>query len=122
MRIIEYKHCRTGGEMHEYQCRDCISLMTVHKSLIKLFPAGFLICSTKSAIIFLKCLQWATRRSLVPDSAHGLGDILAALSSAPIVNADVGYKGTQLKVSLVLKGGQRAVFKPKWLVHVVVEI
>lgn len=74
----------------------------------------------KRAIIHKPCLQWATPRSLVPDLARGLGDVLAALSSAPIVSADVGYKGTQLKVSLVLKGGQRAVFKPKWLVEGIV--
>ncbi|CAL4172079.1 unnamed protein product, partial [Meganyctiphanes norvegica] len=58
--------------------------------------------------------SWATPHSLVPDNARGLGDVLAALSSAPIVAADVGYKGTQLKVTLLLKGGQRAIFKPQW--------
>lgn len=58
--------------------------------------------------------KWASPRSLVPDSARGLGDVLAALSTAPIVAADVGYKGTQLKITVMLKGGQRAVFKPKW--------
>ena len=35
-----------------------------------------------------------------------------------IISADVGYKGTQLKMSIILEGGQRAVFKPKWLVSV----
>ncbi|XP_042227302.1 glycosaminoglycan xylosylkinase-like isoform X2 [Homarus americanus] len=58
--------------------------------------------------------KWAKPRSLVPDSARGLGDVLAALSTAPIIAADVGYKGTQLKVAIMLKGGQKAVFKPKW--------
>ncbi|XP_045585385.2 glycosaminoglycan xylosylkinase isoform X2 [Procambarus clarkii] len=58
--------------------------------------------------------KWASPRSLVPNSARGLGDVLAALSTAPIIAADVGYKGTQLKVAVMLKGGQRAVFKPKW--------
>ncbi|KAK7070211.1 Glycosaminoglycan xylosylkinase [Halocaridina rubra] len=58
--------------------------------------------------------KWATPTSLVPEKAKGLGDILAALSTAPIKAADIGYKGTQLKVSILLKGGQRAVLKPKW--------
>ncbi|KAK4314946.1 hypothetical protein Pmani_013814 [Petrolisthes manimaculis] len=58
--------------------------------------------------------KWATPRSLVPHEAKGLGDILAALSTAPIIAADVGHQGTQLKLSLRLKGGQRAIFKPQW--------
>lgn len=58
--------------------------------------------------------KWASPRSLIPSSARGLGDVLAALATAPIIAADVGYKGTQLKVTIILKGGQRAVFKPKW--------
>ncbi|XP_045106195.1 uncharacterized protein LOC123501434 [Portunus trituberculatus] len=56
--------------------------------------------------------KWANPRSLVPGSAHGLGDVLGALATAPIVFADVGYKGSQLKISLLLKGGQKAVLKP----------
>ncbi|XP_060591166.1 glycosaminoglycan xylosylkinase-like [Ruditapes philippinarum] len=31
-----------------------------------------------------------------------------------IISADVGYKGTQLKMTVLLEGGQKAVFKPKW--------
>ncbi|XP_064089471.1 glycosaminoglycan xylosylkinase-like [Macrobrachium nipponense] len=58
--------------------------------------------------------KWANPKTLLPDKAKGLGDVLGALSTAPIVAADIGYKGTQLKVSILLKGGQRAVFKPKW--------
>lgn len=60
--------------------------------------------------------QWATPRSLVPDEARGLGDILAALSTAPIIVADVEDRGTQLKLSLKLKGGQMVIFKPQMLV------
>ncbi|XP_027220601.1 glycosaminoglycan xylosylkinase [Penaeus vannamei] len=56
--------------------------------------------------------KWAKPRSLLPESAPGLGDVLAALSTAPITAADIGYRGTQLKVSLRLKGGQIVVFKP----------
>ncbi|ROT70902.1 putative glycosaminoglycan xylosylkinase [Penaeus vannamei] len=43
----------------------------------------------------------------------GLGDVLDALSAAPITAADVGRGGTQLKLFLTLKGGQAAVFKPE---------
>ncbi|KAK8383423.1 hypothetical protein O3P69_019070 [Scylla paramamosain] len=56
--------------------------------------------------------KWANPRSLVPGSAHGLGDVLGALATAPIISSDVGHGGTQLKIFLLLKGGQRAVFKP----------
>ncbi|XP_076064914.1 glycosaminoglycan xylosylkinase-like isoform X2 [Oratosquilla oratoria] len=58
--------------------------------------------------------KWASQVSLIPERARGLGDILAAMSGAPIIAADVGYKGTQLKATLTLKGGQRVIFKPKW--------
>lgn len=57
--------------------------------------------------------KWANPRSLVPGSARGLGDVLGALATAPIIATDIGYKGTQLKLSIVLKGGQKAVFKPR---------
>ena len=64
--------------------------------------------------LYIMFFQWASPRSLVPDKAKGLGDILAAMNGAPILATDVGYKGTQLKVMVLLKGGQRAVFKPQW--------
>ncbi|XP_069983781.1 glycosaminoglycan xylosylkinase, partial [Penaeus vannamei] len=57
--------------------------------------------------------EWATPESLVPAPAPGLGDVLDALSAAPITAADVGRGGTQLKLFLTLKGGQAAVFKPE---------
>ena len=38
--------------------------------------------------------------------------ILRGLSSYPVTRLDVGYKGTQLKASMYLEGGQRTVFKP----------
>ena len=46
------------------------------------------------------------------------GAILRSMARRKIISADVGYKGTQLKMSIILEGGQRAVFKPKWLVSV----
>lgn len=42
--------------------------------------------------------------------------IVKALQTAPIIQTSVGYKGTQLKTSMFLKGNQRTVFKPKRLV------
>jgi hypothetical protein len=36
------------------------------------------------------------------------------LSKRKVIGANVGYRGTQLKLSLTLEGGQRAAFKPKW--------
>ena len=40
-------------------------------------------------------------------------NILHHMSTASIMRFDVGYKGTQLKALVELKGGQLAVFKPK---------
>lgn len=31
-----------------------------------------------------------------------------------MISADVGHRGTQLKLSLLLDGGQRVAFKPRW--------
>ena len=56
--------------------------------------------------------SWVTSKQITPDSTTELGDVLHALSTSAIVKADVGYKGTQLKATLVLEGGQLVVFKP----------
>ena len=45
------------------------------------------------------------------------GAILHSMATRKITQADVGYKGTQLKMTLMLEGGQRVVFKPKWWVN-----
>ena len=42
-----------------------------------------------------------------------IGAILRELSRRRITSADVGFKGTQLKLTLILEGGQRVLFKPK---------
>lgn len=43
-----------------------------------------------------------------------LGAILHAMATAPITAVDVGYKGTQLKLSMELHDKQSVVFKPMW--------
>jgi hypothetical protein len=55
-------------------------------------------------------------RSLVIQHLIGLfsGAVLNAMATWKIISADVGYKGTQLKMTVLLEGGQKAVFKPKW--------
>ncbi|XP_063596161.1 glycosaminoglycan xylosylkinase-like [Penaeus indicus] len=55
--------------------------------------------------------KWAGPNSLVPESAPGLGDVLAALSSAPIVAADAFDEGHQLKLLLEFERNQKAIFK-----------
>jgi len=42
------------------------------------------------------------------------GFVLSAMTKYRITSADVGYRGTQLKLTLVLEGQQQAVFKPRW--------
>ncbi|XP_013381494.1 glycosaminoglycan xylosylkinase isoform X1 [Lingula anatina] len=58
--------------------------------------------------------SWVTSRRIHPEEAPEMGAILNALATRPIMAADVGFKGTQLKMTLVLEGNQKAVFKPKW--------
>ncbi len=45
------------------------------------------------------------------------GGILRHMSQQKILNADIGYRGTQLKMTLLLRGNQRVVFKPKWYAY-----
>ncbi|KAK3086999.1 hypothetical protein FSP39_000178 [Pinctada imbricata] len=58
--------------------------------------------------------QWVKQREIHPEYAPELGSILHALATQKIVSADFGIKGTQLKMSVILEGGQMAIFKPKW--------
>ncbi|XP_022326627.2 glycosaminoglycan xylosylkinase-like [Crassostrea virginica] len=53
-------------------------------------------------------------REVHPEQAPEIGSILRAMATRKIVSADTGYKGTQLKLSLILDGGQVVAFKPRW--------
>lgn len=59
--------------------------------------------------------EWVEPGHLYPSAAfysEQMDHILAAMATAPVTSLDVGYKGTQLKASLMLES-QRTVFKPK---------
>jgi len=43
-----------------------------------------------------------------------VGYVLSAMAKYRITSADVGYRGTQLKMTLVLEGQQQVIFKPRW--------
>jgi len=43
-----------------------------------------------------------------------VGYVLSAMAKYRVTSADVGYRGTQLKMMLVLDGQQQVVFKPRW--------
>ena len=45
--------------------------------------------------------------------SSSMDNILVALASSPVTQFDLGHRGTQLKATLYLEGGQRTVFKPK---------
>lgn len=59
--------------------------------------------------------DWVREDVLYPNGvlhSNEMDLILHGLSSYPITRLDLGYKGTQLKASMYLEGGQRTVFKP----------
>ncbi|XP_067660798.1 glycosaminoglycan xylosylkinase-like [Haliotis asinina] len=58
--------------------------------------------------------RWIDNRHIHPQKVPELGAVLRELATRPIIAADVGIKGTQLKLSLTLKGGQIVAFKPEW--------
>ncbi|RXG61108.1 Glycosaminoglycan xylosylkinase [Armadillidium vulgare] len=47
------------------------------------------------------------------NSHNGLSDIVHAMRTQKVLHADVGFRGTQLKLMLTLEGNQKAIFKPK---------
>lgn len=53
-----------------------------------------------------------SRQITSPIDNDSVNTILEALMYKPIIAAGVGYKGTQLKATLILEGKQRVVFKP----------
>ncbi|CAG5135867.1 unnamed protein product, partial [Candidula unifasciata] len=58
--------------------------------------------------------RWVQSRQIHPSNADELGAILRAMSHGEITAADVGFKGTQLKLTLMIDGKQQVVFKPAW--------
>lgn len=56
--------------------------------------------------------SWGSARYVYPKNDQELMTVLRAMVTAPIISATVGSGGTQLKATLTLKGGQKAVFKP----------
>ncbi|XP_061169681.1 glycosaminoglycan xylosylkinase-like [Saccostrea echinata] len=53
-------------------------------------------------------------REIHPEFAPEIGSILSEMATRKIISADTGFKGTQLKLSLILEGGQVVAFKPRW--------
>ncbi|XP_041368788.1 glycosaminoglycan xylosylkinase-like [Gigantopelta aegis] len=58
--------------------------------------------------------RWVTMSNILLDNPPELGGVLREMATREIISADVGYRGTQLKLLLVLKGGQKVAFKPMW--------
>ena len=53
-----------------------------------------------------------SRQITSPDDVDGVNMILEGMMYKPIVAANVGVRGTQLKATLTLEGKQSVVFKP----------
>ncbi|KAF6211667.1 hypothetical protein GE061_012180 [Apolygus lucorum] len=58
--------------------------------------------------------KWVTDEHIVPGDTRWLSHVQNALRNSEVLSADVSTKGTQLKLALILEGGQKALFKPKW--------
>ncbi|GAB1597948.1 glycosaminoglycan xylosylkinase-like [Argonauta hians] len=58
--------------------------------------------------------SWVNSREIFPDVVPELGMVLKSMANEPVVFVDIAPRGTQLKLLLVLKGGQKVLFKPKW--------
>ena len=59
--------------------------------------------------------KWVRQDSLYPEDAFwspDMTDMLLSLATAPVTSFGLGHKGTQLKATMQLAGGQKAVFKP----------
>lgn len=60
--------------------------------------------------------EWVRERQVYPSPASKsleMRELLQDMATRRIVTADVGSKGTQLKMFLILEGGQQVVFKPQ---------
>ena len=57
--------------------------------------------------------NWVNERQIYPHNHPELVSILKIMATAKIEKADVLPKGTQIKLLLTLKGGQKVVFKQK---------
>ncbi|KAI9564449.1 hypothetical protein GHT06_008188 [Daphnia sinensis] len=68
----------------------------------------------KAADIISRSARWVSPSSLLPSFTPQLGDMIKYLQTAPIIRASIPHVGTQLKVMLTLKGGQKALLKPQW--------
>nr|XP_006822578.1 PREDICTED: glycosaminoglycan xylosylkinase-like [Saccoglossus kowalevskii] len=62
--------------------------------------------------IWTLAADWVKSREIIPAIAPDLGTVLYAMANSKITKADVGYKGTQLKLLLSLENDQIVVFKP----------
>lgn len=90
-----------GGETSSdlYICRGCLRSVNYHQLFIQLQRERERIGLILIYIVFFVFV---------------LGSILKAMATRKILSADTGYKGTQLKLTLILEGGQIVAFKPKW--------
>ena len=60
-------------------------------------------------------MKWVRPDSLYPEDVFWspeMTDILQSLATAPVTSFGLGHKGTQLKATMHLAGGQKTVFKP----------
>lgn len=88
----------TSSDLYIYICRGCLRSVN-HQLFIQLQRERERIGLILIYIVFFVFV---------------LGSILKAMATRKILSADTGYKGTQLKLTLILEGGQIVAFKPRW--------
>lgn len=82
------------------------------RKFIKLYSIDSHASSNKSPWTIAN--DWVSSTDIHPDSPAELGFVLESMKKGKIIWADVGHKGTQLKLTISFEGGQSAIFKPKW--------
>ncbi|XP_059171966.1 glycosaminoglycan xylosylkinase-like [Physella acuta] len=89
-----------------------ISVTQVIKSLIDRYTPQYTYQLSDSP--WKVAAKWVEARQILPVDDQELGAILNAMGQGKVTSADVGHKGTQLKLTLVLNNEQKVIFKPAW--------
>lgn len=102
---VAFYHCRTYSEyVYSIELKYYLCFMQLHTP----------VWGHKINHSWDVAATWVSTRNIWSKSMKELGAVLSDMNKADIIHADVFPKGTQLKLALTLRGGQKVVFKPMW--------